>query len=161
MWFLQAIPRHSFIVWLAAQDRLSTGVRMKNWGITQTCVFCGERNKFRDHLFFACPYTYTVWSALVATLMGTSITPDWIVTVMMRPFRINMDSILVRLAFQVTVYLLWKERNSRRHQGVWQSTNSMIRSIDKTIRNRIVSLHYRGDHKLEVLLRRWFEMFIG
>lgn len=161
VWFPQAIPRHSFITWLAAQDRLSTGVPMRNWAITQVCVFCGERNETKDHLFFACPYPFTVWTALVATPLGTNITPDWTdtVPVLLRASPIKLDSILLRLAFQVAVYLIWKEIILRRHQGVCRGIKSMICSIDKTIRNRVVSLHYHGDHKLEGLLHRWFEVF--
>ena len=35
VWFLQGVPRQAFIVWLTMKDRFSTGVRMRNWGITQ------------------------------------------------------------------------------------------------------------------------------
>nr|VDD40083.1 unnamed protein product [Brassica oleracea] len=49
------------MVWLAFKDRLSTVVRMRDWGVEQGCVYCGERNEDRDHLYFACPYTFTVW----------------------------------------------------------------------------------------------------
>ncbi|XP_056860166.1 uncharacterized protein LOC108829346 [Raphanus sativus] len=58
--FAQGVPRFAFITWLAVRDRLSTGVRMRAWGIVQGCPFCGEREESRDHLFFACPYTYTL-----------------------------------------------------------------------------------------------------
>ncbi|XP_018453524.1 uncharacterized protein LOC108824598 [Raphanus sativus] len=60
VWFPQGLPRYSFIVWLAIKDRLSTGVRMRAWGIQQGCMLCGERDESRDHIFFACPLTYTV-----------------------------------------------------------------------------------------------------
>ncbi|KAF3566090.1 hypothetical protein DY000_02012748 [Brassica cretica] len=33
VWFPQAIPRQSFMVWLTFKERLSTGVRMRDWGI--------------------------------------------------------------------------------------------------------------------------------
>jgi hypothetical protein len=32
VWFPQAIPRQSFILWLAVLDRLSTGARLVAWG---------------------------------------------------------------------------------------------------------------------------------
>ncbi|KAF3590261.1 hypothetical protein DY000_02022190 [Brassica cretica] len=41
-------------------------------------------------------------------------------------------------------YFIWKERNSRRHQGAWLTTETLIMHIDKSIRNRIVSLEYLG-----------------
>lgn len=61
VWFSQAIPRFSFISWLAFKDRLSTGTRSRAWGCIQPCVLCGEPDETRDHQFFACPYSFTVW----------------------------------------------------------------------------------------------------
>ena len=58
VWFTQRVPRHAFIIWLAFRDRHSTCVRMRQWEITQGCMFCGERDETRDYLFFACPITY-------------------------------------------------------------------------------------------------------
>lgn len=51
VWFSQAVPRQSFMAWLAFRNRLSTGDRMRTWGITQGCTLCGEVNETRDHLF--------------------------------------------------------------------------------------------------------------
>lgn len=77
LWFPQAIPRQAFMVWLALQNRLSTGFRMRGWGIEQGCVFCGERDESRDHLYFACPNTFKVWVNVAEGLLGSGITPDW------------------------------------------------------------------------------------
>lgn len=77
VWFPQAVPCHAFVVWLAIKDWLATGVRMRSWGITQGCVFCGERNESREHLLFACPFTFTVWVNIAGKLFGRAITPYW------------------------------------------------------------------------------------
>ncbi|KAG5397436.1 hypothetical protein IGI04_019250 [Brassica rapa subsp. trilocularis] len=77
VWFTQAVPRFSFITWLAIKNRLSTGDRMRVWGLQQECLLSGEKNETRDHLFFACPYSYTVWIRVTGRLFGTRITPDW------------------------------------------------------------------------------------
>lgn len=78
VWFTQGIPLCAFIVWLAVQNRLSTGDRMRAWGVQQGCILCGERDETRDHLFFACPYSYTVWDRLASRLVGRRINPDWL-----------------------------------------------------------------------------------
>ncbi|XP_056848881.1 uncharacterized protein LOC130499014 [Raphanus sativus] len=57
VWFSQGVPRFDFITWLAIRDRLSTGHRSSRWGQPQHCLFCGEPDETRDHLYFACPYT--------------------------------------------------------------------------------------------------------
>lgn len=149
------------MVWLAINDRLSTGVRMKSWGLEQSCVFCGERNEDRDHLFFTCPYTFTVWMNIAHKLLGEAITPDWEGTVitLLQPSRHKLDIILLRLAFQSAIYTLWRERNSRRHGGPCVAVAMTTRTIGKLVKNRIISLKYKGTHKLEGLIRRWFEVY--
>lgn len=56
VWFSQVIPCQPFILWLAFQNCLSTGDRMRTWCIDQGCMLCGERDETRDRLFYACPY---------------------------------------------------------------------------------------------------------
>ncbi|VVB02612.1 unnamed protein product [Arabis nemorensis] len=60
----------------AIKNRLATGDRMRKWGFQQDCVFCGEKDETRDHILFACPYTYTVWERLIGRLLGPNTTPD-------------------------------------------------------------------------------------
>lgn len=131
------------------------------WRIQQGCVLCGERDETRDHLFFACPYSYTVWDRVVGKLMGRRINPDW--SDMLRYIRngaANLkNQVLISLLFQVVVYHIWRERNLRRHQQGQKGTELMISTINKTVKNRISSLGYEADHRLEGLLRRWFEVF--
>lgn len=133
---------------------------MRGWGIVQCCTFCGELNETRDHLFFACPYSFTVWMNISGRLLGSAITPDWddTITTLLQPTHSRMDNVLRRLCFQTVLYALWKERNARRHARGWQSTDVITRSIDKLLQNRISSLRYAGNHPLEGLRRRWFEL---
>ncbi|XP_048637583.1 uncharacterized protein LOC125609990 [Brassica napus] len=81
VWFSQRVPRFSFITWLALCDRLSTGHRMHKWGQPQVCILCGESDETRDHLYFACPYTYTLWLKVVGNLFGAEPDPDWGITI--------------------------------------------------------------------------------
>ncbi|CAG7885034.1 unnamed protein product, partial [Brassica rapa] len=75
------VPRFAFITWLAFRDRLSTGHRTSKWGQTQGCLFCGEPDETKEHLFFACPYTYTLWLEVMGNLFGVEPDPDWDITV--------------------------------------------------------------------------------
>ena len=149
-----------FMVWLAFRDRLSTGDRMKNWGIEQCCMLCGERNENRYHLFFACPFSFTVWLNIAGKLMGSAITLDWNDTVasLFQPDRSWLNHVLRRMVFQTVLYSVWKEQNSWRHGGVWVMTEKLTRIIDKQIRNWISSLRYTKDHLLEGMMRRWLEV---
>jgi hypothetical protein len=42
IWHQLEIPKQAFILWLAVNNRLSTGDRMLAWGFTgdNSCVFC-------------------------------------------------------------------------------------------------------------------------
>ena len=160
VWFTQAVPRFSFIVWLAVKNRLSTGDRMRAWGIQQACVLCGEIDETRDHVFFAYPYSFTVWGMVAHRLTGAQTGPDWITTlqfISMNSLQI-MDRILLKMKFQTSIYHLWKERNERRHHTGFRTVDQLVKTIAKTVRNRITSLRYRGDHKLTGLMCRWSEV---
>ncbi|XP_056860217.1 uncharacterized protein LOC108838378 [Raphanus sativus] len=76
IWFSLGVPHFAFITWLVVRNRLSTGDRMRAWGQVQGCLFCGEPDETRDHLYFACPYTYTIWLEVVGTLLGRPPDPD-------------------------------------------------------------------------------------
>lgn len=160
VWFSQAVSHHSFMAWLTFRNRLSTGDRMRLWGITQGCTLCGEVNETREHLYFACPFSFMIWLNTAGQLIGEGITPDWDDTIvsLLQPGRTRLDSILVRMAFQTVVYTIWRERNSRRHRGNWVTVEMLTRTIDKQIQNLISSLCYTMGHPLEGLLRRWFEV---
>lgn len=130
---------------------------MRLWGQNQHCVFCREIDETRDHLFFACPYSFTVWSSLAGKLFRHRITPDWAdtVTAIQDLSGDHLKDILIRLCFQFTVYILWRERNTRIHNNGGLSAALLIRNGEKLIRNRISSLDYTKKPRLRLLLQRW------
>ncbi|KAF2618925.1 hypothetical protein F2Q68_00041079 [Brassica cretica] len=90
--------------------------------------------------------------------MGSHTDPDWQLTLdHMEGLRDgSMDTILIKMLFQTTIYHIWRERNARRHHTSWMTAEAMGKTVDKAIRNRISSLKYKAGHKLEGLMRRWF-----
>ncbi|CAG7875373.1 unnamed protein product, partial [Brassica rapa] len=108
-----------------------------------------------------CPYSYTIWDRVASRLLGRRINPDWsdMLQVVCGEAYTLMDQILIRLLFQVVVYHVWRERNLRRHQQGFKGTDQLICMISKVVKNRISSLGYKGHHRLEGLMRRWFEVF--
>ena len=160
IWFPQNVPRFAFVAWLAIKDKLATGHRMSNWsqGLACGCVFCGEPDETRDHLFFACPYTFTLWIDVAGLLLGTSPDPHWYITMeqIAHHSHDKLTTILLRLAYQVTIYYIWRERNDRKHNNTVRSVQQLARIVDKTIRSRIMSTRYFEKPKLRELLQRWF-----
>ena len=146
VWFPQAIPHFFFITWLTIKDRLSAGAKSRAWGYIQHCILCGKTDETIDHLFFTCPYSFTVWIYLIGFLLGSRMNPDWSITLvwLLSIRRNEIDICLLKLAVQVTVHILWRERNSRRHDGDHHRAAHMVRFIDKTIKNMSSSLRHRG-----------------
>ena len=66
VWFSGTVPRYSFILWLAVQNRLSTQDKLISYGIIQAthCVFCRDIVETHNHLFFDCPFTERLWCSL-------------------------------------------------------------------------------------------------
>ena len=157
--FSQGIPRYAFITWLAIRDRLSTGRRTSSWGQPQCCIFCMEPDETRDHIFFACPYTFMVWLKVTGNLFGLETDPDWDITLsrLLTGSYDRVTFIFLRLVFQVSVYLIWRERNERKHNTSNKSVALLAKLIDKTVRNRITSLKYACNPRLQGLMIRWFE----
>ncbi|KAF3593040.1 hypothetical protein DY000_02022901 [Brassica cretica] len=105
---------------------LSTRTRMRVWEITQGCPFCSEPDASRDHLFFVCLYIYGLWLQFTGSLLRLATSPDWtdILVRILSAAHDRLASILLKLALQVTVYYIWRERNERRHTQVDKRTNS-------------------------------------
>lgn len=80
-WFSQGVPCYAFITWLVFHDRLYTGHSTRRWCQPQGCFFCGEPYETREHLFFACPYTFMLWLQVVRNLFGVEPDPDWDITI--------------------------------------------------------------------------------
>lgn len=116
-WFRMAVPRFSFITWLAIHNRLPTGDRLNSWGINidPTCPLCCLEVESRDHLFFRCPYSNLIWregllrtcSWLEPAEWGTIV--DWMGSAPM-DFRHSV----LRLFWTSAIYRIWMERNRRR-----------------------------------------------
>jgi len=63
VWFKNAIPRHSFLLWMAVQQKLTTQDRLHRFGIhgPNRCSLCLRNNEDHNHLFFECAYTKAIW----------------------------------------------------------------------------------------------------
>lgn len=61
-----------------------------------------------------------------------------------------LTSILNRLVFQVTIYMMWREGNDRKHLKNPRQAGQLAKIIDK-IRNRIMSTKYTQKPRLRGL----------
>ncbi|XP_062104126.1 uncharacterized protein LOC133815286 [Humulus lupulus] len=59
VWGRLNTPKHSFVLWLAIQDRLKTKERLYRFNVLPDarCQFCTVEDETIAHLFFECPFT--------------------------------------------------------------------------------------------------------
>ncbi|XP_024013936.1 uncharacterized protein LOC112088023 [Eutrema salsugineum] len=160
IWFKFATPKYAFCSWLAIRNRLSTGDRMIAWnpGISSECIFCSATNETRDHLFFSCPFSATIWTRLASGLLATRFTTDWhtLTQLISDDGLAPIPMFLTRYVLQCAIYSIWRERNSRRHGKTPNAASRIIQQLDKQVRNRLSTIRSSGFTKLEGSLQFWF-----
>lgn len=160
VWFKFATPKYTFLMWLATQNRLTTGDRLRKWGVGQQtgCNFCDSVDETRDHLFFECRYSSAIWTNLAGPIMGTGFSKRWnqINGYISNSILPKTMLFLLKYVLHSTVYHIWKERNCRRHGSQPIPTTIQIKLIDKNVRNRISSIRSTGNKDYEDGLIKWF-----
>lgn len=60
------IPKHSFLCRLFLLNRCPTRDRLLSWGLltSPTCLLCNSSPESCDHLYFLCPYSWSLWFPL-------------------------------------------------------------------------------------------------
>ncbi|GJR98294.1 RNA-directed DNA polymerase, eukaryota, reverse transcriptase zinc-binding domain protein [Tanacetum coccineum] len=63
VWHSNCIPKHTFLLWIAARNKLCTQDRMGKWYPNKvfTCSLCKKFPDSHEHLFFKCEYAQKVW----------------------------------------------------------------------------------------------------
>ncbi|XP_020261420.1 uncharacterized protein LOC109837536 [Asparagus officinalis] len=119
VWEKLNYPKHSFIMWLAIQDKLLTQDRLHKRGIIQSnqCLLCeGAVAESRNHLFFDCNFSNCVWNGIM----------EWL------KFKLRgkgSKQRIKRLALTATIYNIWRERNARIFKEEFRSVEQLIKAI--------------------------------
>ncbi|KAG7543172.1 hypothetical protein ISN45_Aa07g030980 [Arabidopsis thaliana x Arabidopsis arenosa] len=164
IWFSGRIPKHAFIAWLAIRNRLHTRDRLVRWGlmIPTTCLLCNSHDESRQHLFFDCSYAAEVWTSFTSSahLSPPSLFEDG-VRWLKNPCRDKNIALILKLAFQASLYLIWKERNSRVHTNSSRPASALIQEINNIIRCRLdpLSRSQRNAQPGTSLFVTWFGVF--
>ncbi|KAG7599502.1 Reverse transcriptase zinc-binding domain [Arabidopsis suecica] len=164
VWFKNHIPKHAFISWVVAWNRLHTRDRLRNWGLSipSVCVLCNQLDESRNHLFFECEFSSEIWRSFTsrAGLNSPAHFNDcllWLIS----PSRDKNVSLIIRLIYQASVYFIWRERNLRIHSGNSRSAAVLTKEIKLIIRARLDPLS-RKQISLRPgtsLLCSWFRWF--
>ncbi|XP_019094856.1 PREDICTED: uncharacterized protein LOC109130093 [Camelina sativa] len=165
VWFKHRVPKHAFICWVVAWNRLHTRDRLRSWGLNVPvlCTLCNAHPETRNHLFFQCDFANEIWR-FFTNKMGLQAPSQfihclqWVHTVSSNP---NLVTIL-KLAFQASIYMIWKERNQRIHSSSSKTASVIIREIKTIIRSRLLPLSSApySQSPGQTLLITWFSLFL-
>lgn len=158
VWNKAGIPRHSFLTWLFVLNRCPTRDRIRGWGFqTDTaCVLCNQAEESRDHLFFNCQYSWSIWGRL-APRCGIRPEQNWdrvLMQIQLTSPR-STTGMLLCLCWQGCIYWTWGERNARIHRQVYRSADSISRTLDRQIKDRILSLRHTSSSRSSTLMQQW------
>ncbi|XP_010541748.1 PREDICTED: uncharacterized protein LOC104815125 [Tarenaya hassleriana] len=165
VWFKQAIPRYSFVLWMVMQGRMPTRDRLLRWNIIQnsTCVLCNEEEESHDHLFFQCRFSAETWQELASKIWrnppaNLSMCLSWMEAI---PQSDGLKrNILLKILIQHAVYEVWKERNSRIFSNVFATSHVMRSRIDQSVRTTLLSLQQVRESESNILLQNWYSLLL-
>ncbi|XP_020256483.1 uncharacterized protein LOC109833285 [Asparagus officinalis] len=139
IWDKMSYPKHTFIFWLAVQNRLLTQDRLMRRGVidTNVCRLCSaESLESRNHLFFECGFSSEVWNCVMNWLKFTWKSCDW--RILLEWFCTGLRGKgfkhgIKRMALAATIYRIWVERNARIFQQKKKSMECLIKDIKMDI----------------------------
>lgn len=143
VWFKEKIPKLAFMFWLTVQDRLTTRDRLRRWNlpVPPSCLLCLYGEESRDHLFFHCRFSKTLWLEFFGHFTPTpsssfSAFLNWI----KNPTTNRKLNAICKLVCHALVYNIWRERNSRLHSSSLRSETQLKREIQLLLRRRLAGL---------------------
>lgn len=162
IWNKRGIPKHQTLAWLMLLNRSPTRDRLLSWGLQTDphCLLCDQGNESRDHLFFDCSFSATIWNHFSLTLgLSPSLTAwnDVARSLLSQSGNRNLSYLSIT-AWQATIYSLWWERNDRLHRGIRRSPGLLIKKISSTIKNRISAMRPQQNELASDLLQLWFSL---
>lgn len=160
VWFSNAIPKHSFILWLAIRGKLLTQDRMQLWQSESIslCAFCNLQPDSIEHLFFECCFCKEVSDYFSHKGVIIPTLHSWADLVGFASSNWSGNSLLNvvnKLVLGGLVYFIWQERNCRLFQKKFRSVNQVIGCIEETIRLKILGLKIRNSSRVFRTLRLW------
>jgi len=164
VWFKGRIPKHAFVTWVTMRHRLHTRDRLLSWGLNvpSACLLCSLEDESRQHLFFECSFAAEVWNFFTsrAHVSLPTLFEDGVIWLKNRCQNKNVAMIL-RIAFQASLYTIWRERNARLHAAIARPAASLVMEIKNFIRTHLDLLSRAqklGRHGIS-FMATWFGLF--
>ncbi|XP_062100790.1 uncharacterized protein LOC133806714 [Humulus lupulus] len=141
VWNRGVVPKHRFIGWLAASNRLHTRDRLHHMGIilNSNCLFCDIQEETIEHLFFRCCYgDYCIFQ--LKEWLGWNVQADnimqlmrWVNKSKVSRFRKMVYSTMILAA----VYSIWNARNIVFWDSKVMRREILVQNVKCTVHKRI------------------------
>ncbi|XP_071733555.1 uncharacterized protein [Rutidosis leptorrhynchoides] len=167
VWFSQNIPRHAFILWVAANKKLTTQDRLESWLVSndKLYAFCNQVKDSHTHLFIECQYAKDVWDHFrnkadlddVIDIMynGGIMWTDLFNMLANKKCSKSIWSIIRRLVVAAIIYHIWQERNDRLFKAGQRNVNTLCKHIEEVVRLRLMGLKILKSHLSVVAAGIW------
>lgn len=122
-WRMKAPPKCRFFTWLMLQNRIWTAARLqlREWPNDYFCPLCVRNLETVSHLFQECCFSKMVWDKVGSWIATAALRPanwgqthdigQWFIMLSNSGQQTNRNA--VRSLVMLTVWEIWKERNSR------------------------------------------------
>ena len=160
VWFTQNIPKHSFILWMAILNKLTTQDKIRKWGSydLMVCPLCYSDMDSHQHLFFQCDYAKQFWSRVKAKMGIQCDDMEWkdLVNWYTRLYNGNtIGSVTRRIGLAACVYFIWQERNWRLFREQKRSISELYEQFYEIVRMRLLSLKVRPSKAVLQVQKEW------
>ncbi|XP_013601807.1 PREDICTED: uncharacterized protein LOC106309313 [Brassica oleracea var. oleracea] len=158
VWTKGGIPKHNFLTWLFVLDRCPTRDRLRSWGlpVDSKCLLCNLEDETRDHLYFRCSFSWRVLSEMArrCSIVPSQLWSDTINQLISLQGN-KLLKRLVHLSWQGVIYSLWRERNQRLHNRHFQTSDTIIATINRQIKDKILSFRTSSPSLSSSLMQMW------
>ncbi|KAM6576991.1 hypothetical protein CsatB_028828 [Cannabis sativa] len=157
VWNRQNIPRQSFILWTAVQDRLRTRSRLKHMKVISDdcCLFCSSHSETKNNLFFSCIFATQCLLQIKSWLHWRieSVDLDVILRWIERSNKGRFRKSLWYAVIASAVYQIWRAQNLM----LWESKEPRVTEVTRNIKEEIKSrFTYVWPKKVSEYDAQWF-----
>ncbi|XP_062100702.1 uncharacterized protein LOC133806626 [Humulus lupulus] len=138
VWGRLNVPKHSFILWMAIQDKLKTKVRLFKFKVIdeEVCGLCNIHKENVEHLFFHCSFSHVCLQVL-KTWLGWNVRAEDLQSLIRWIERSKQSQFKKKVLAAALVYHLWRARNDEVLKISSSSQEVIIRRTKEAVKLRV------------------------
>ncbi|KAL0921203.1 hypothetical protein M5K25_008255 [Dendrobium thyrsiflorum] len=159
VWHKSKALRFSVFTWQAILGGLKTVDALARRNIHSSephCTFCSCELETLSHLFFECPYSFTVLIKLIPSFQSFYLRPSLLQALnhVGNLPEDTLDKQGLLLTLNAIVYHLWRERNNRRYGSSTACAITTVRKVAKVIKYKL------SHRKFSEFFEKWLTLWL-